>query len=61
MRQVDGSMPRDVNRGINAVKRFVRQQGIEGVHGTLIELVSCLPALYTAVEVRCLKQPPGIR
>ena len=54
-------MPRDVNRGINAVKRFVRQQGIEGVHGTLIELVSCLPALYTAVEVRCLKQPPGIR
>ena len=58
--QVDGSMPRDVNRGINAVKRFVRQQGIEGVHGTLIELVSCQPALYTAVEVRYPARTPTL-
>ena len=44
-------MPRDVHRGINSVKRFVRQHHIEGVHGTLIELIDCLPQLYTAVEV----------
>jgi hypothetical protein len=49
--QVDGSMPRDVNRGINSVRRLVRQHGITGVHGTLIELISCQPQLYTAVEV----------
>ena len=47
-------MPRDVHRGINSVKRFVRQHRIEGVHGTLIELIDCLPQLYTAVEVRPL-------
>lgn len=48
------SMPRDVNRGVNSVKRFVRQANIQGVHGTLIELIDCIPQLHTAVEVGSL-------
>lgn len=49
--QVDMSMPRDVSRGVNSVKRYVRQHDIRGVHGTLIELIECMPQLHTAVEV----------
>ena len=45
-------MPRDINRGINSIKRFVRQANIQGVHGTFIEIIDCIPQLRTAVEVR---------
>ena len=45
-------MPRDIARGIASVKRFVRQQSIKGVHGTLIELIECSNRLHTAIEVR---------
>ena len=44
-------MPRDIARGIASVKRFVRQQNIKGVHGTLIELIECSNRLHTAIEV----------
>lgn len=44
-------MPRDIARGIASVKRFVRQQSIKGVHGTLIELIECSNRLHTAIEV----------
>ncbi|CAL8464327.1 g3862 [Coccomyxa elongata] len=50
-KKVDMSMPRDINRGINSIKRFVRQANIQGVHGTLIEIIDCIPQLRTAVEV----------
>lgn len=49
--QVESSMPRDIARGIASVKRFVRQQNIKGVHGTLIELIECSNRLHTAIEV----------
>ena len=49
--QVESSMPRDIARGIASVKRFVRQQSIKGVHGTLIELIECSNRLHTAIEV----------
>ena len=44
-------MPRDIARGISSVKRFVRQHSIQGVYGTLIELIECTPRLHTAIEV----------
>lgn len=53
--QVESSMPRDIARGISAVKRFVRQHGIKGVYGTLIELIECTPRLHTAIEVPTLQ------
>lgn len=50
-------MPRDVSRGVNSVKRFVRQANMRGVHGTLIELIDVIPQLHTAVEARpCLSR-----
>ena len=47
---MESAAPREVTRGLNSVKRLVRQYQIKGVHGTLMELFSCPPALNTAVE-----------
>ena len=47
---MESAAPREVTRGLNSVKRLVRQYKIQGVHGTLMELFSCPPALNTAVE-----------
>lgn len=47
---MEAAAPRDVTRGLNSVKRLVSQHRIEGVHGTLMELFECPPALNTAVE-----------
>jgi structural maintenance of chromosome 3 (chondroitin sulfate proteoglycan 6) len=47
---MEAAAPRDVTRGLNSVKRLVAQHNIEGVHGTLMELFDCPPALNTAVE-----------
>ncbi|WPT12079.1 Structural maintenance of chromosomes protein 3 [Picochlorum sp. SENEW3] len=47
---MESAAPREVTRGLNSVKRLVRQHNIEGVYGTLMELFSCPSALNTAVE-----------
>lgn len=47
---MESAAPREVTRGLNSVKRLVRQYQIKGVHGTLMELFSCPSALNTAVE-----------
>ena len=47
---MEAAAPRDITRGLNSVKRAVAQHGIQGVHGTLMELFQCPPALNTAVE-----------
>ena len=55
-------MPRDIARGIASVKRFVRQQSIKGVHGTLIELIECsnrLPHCHRGAQ--SLEHSPGWR
>ena len=47
---MEAAAPRDVTRGLNSVKRLVREHGIDGVHGTVLELFECPHALNTAVE-----------
>lgn len=47
---MEAAAPRDVTRGLNSVKRLVREHGIKGVHGTVLELFECPSALNTAVE-----------
>lgn len=47
---MEAAAPRDVTRGLNSVKRLVAQHTMHGVHGTLMELFDCPPALNTAVE-----------
>ena len=48
---VEASASRDVHRGLAAVKRIAREHNIPGVHGVLIELVTAMPQLHTAVDV----------
>jgi structural maintenance of chromosome 3 (chondroitin sulfate proteoglycan 6) len=47
---MEAAAPRDITRGLNSVKRLAAQHKIGGVHGTLIELITCPAALNTAVE-----------
>ena len=47
---MESSAPREVTRGLNSVKRLVRQHKIEGVHGCLMERFQCQPNINTAVE-----------
>ena len=48
---VESSVARDVHRGLQSVRRITAEHNLHGVRGPLIELVSCLPQLHTAVEV----------
>ena len=48
---VESAVARDVHRGLQSVRRIVAEHNLRGVRGPLIELVSSLPQLHTAVEV----------
>ena len=48
---VEAAVARDVHRGLQSVRRIAAEHNFSGVRGPLIELVSCLPQLHTAVEV----------
>jgi len=49
---VESSVARDVHRGLQSVRRIVAEHNLgAGVRGPLIELITCLPQLHTAVEV----------
>jgi structural maintenance of chromosome 3 (chondroitin sulfate proteoglycan 6) len=49
-KQLEYSMARDLHRGLAAVQRIVRERGITGVHGPLIELMECDSRFNSAVE-----------
>lgn len=56
----------DIRHGIENAKRIVKQHNIQGVHGTLIELLDCMDSLHTAVEVEitsssqsCFRKTPA--
>lgn len=40
-----------INRGLNSVKRIVKEHRIPGVYGPIMELFKCSHQLFTAVEV----------
>lgn len=50
-RRLESAIARDINRGLTAVKKVTQDHNIQGVHGVLLELLSCKPNLHTAVEV----------
>jgi structural maintenance of chromosome 3 (chondroitin sulfate proteoglycan 6) len=41
----------DIRRGLNSVSRIIRDHGISGVIGPVLELVDCEEKFFTAVEV----------
>lgn len=49
-RNLEHAVARDINRGLANVKRIVKEKGIRGVHGALIELFDCNDKFNTAVE-----------
>jgi len=49
-KQLEFSMPRDLQRGMAAVQRIVREHNIEGVHGPLIELMETDERFHNAIE-----------
>lgn len=50
-KQLEYSVARDINRGLASVDRIVKEKGIQGVYGTVIELFDCDEQFFTAVEV----------
>jgi structural maintenance of chromosome 3 (chondroitin sulfate proteoglycan 6) len=50
-RALETSVTRDVSLGIEAVRRIVIENRLQGVHGPLIELISTKPEFATAVQV----------
>ncbi|XP_046850172.1 structural maintenance of chromosomes protein 3-like isoform X2 [Xenia sp. Carnegie-2017] len=50
-RVLRSSVSKAILNGIESVKTIVRDEGIQGYHGPLIENFTCLPRFYTAVEV----------
>ncbi|CAL5049378.1 unnamed protein product [Urochloa decumbens] len=48
---LEHAMPRDIRRGLDAVSRTIKERGITGVIGPVLELVDCKEDFYTAVEV----------
>lgn len=49
-KQLEFSMPRDLQRGMAAVQRIVKEHNIEGVHGPLIELMETDERFHSAIE-----------
>ena len=49
-KQLEFSMPRDLQRGMAAVQRIVKEHKIEGVHGPLIELMQTDERFHAAIE-----------
>jgi len=49
-KQLEFSMPRDLQRGMAAVQRIVKEHNIDGVHGPLIELMETDERFHNAIE-----------
>lgn len=49
-KQLEFTMPRDLQRGMAAVQRIVKEHNIEGVHGPLIELMETDERFHAAIE-----------
>ena len=52
-RQVEGTMAWEVRRGLDGMRKVVRENCIQGVHGVLIDLMDVMASLHCAVEVAC--------
>lgn len=50
-KQLEKSMPSDLKRSLEMCKKIVKEHRIEGVYGTVGELISCREQYFTAVEV----------
>eukprot|EP00958_Prasinococcus_capsulatus_P027003 scaffold5150_cov376-Prasinococcus_capsulatus_cf.AAC.13 len=50
-RQLEQAVPRDINRGLRSVRKICEDHDIQGVYGTLLELLECDDRFNTAVEV----------
>ena len=55
-KQLEFTMPRELFRGLSAVQRIVKDHGIKGVHGPLIELMECDERFFAAVEAAATNQ-----
>ncbi|AQK89008.1 Structural maintenance of chromosomes protein 3 [Zea mays] len=50
-KSLDQATPGDIRRGLNSVSRIIKDHGITGVFGPVLELVDCEEKFFTAVEV----------
>ncbi|CAN6356403.1 unnamed protein product [Urochloa humidicola] len=50
-KSLDHATPGDIRRGLNSVSRIIKDHGISGVFGPVLELVDCEEKFFTAVEV----------
>ncbi|KAL9238676.1 hypothetical protein vseg_013066 [Gypsophila vaccaria] len=50
-KNLDQATPGDIRRGLSSVRRIIREYGIGGVSGPVIELLECDERFFTAVEV----------
>eukprot|EP00899_Mesostigma_viride_P022420 jgi/Mesvir1/3362/Mv04256-RA.1 len=49
-KSLDMAASPEVNRSLRAARDIIRKYNIQGVHGTLLELMDCNPRFYTAVD-----------
>lgn len=50
-KNLDHAIPGDIRRGLNSVRRIVKEYKITGVFGPIVELLDCDEKFFTAVEV----------
>ncbi|KAL6851888.1 hypothetical protein ACP4OV_002998 [Aristida adscensionis] len=50
-KSLDQATPGEIRRGLNSVSRIIRDHGISGVFGPVLELIDCEEKFFTAVEV----------
>ncbi|XP_066360671.1 structural maintenance of chromosomes protein 3-like isoform X2 [Miscanthus floridulus] len=50
-KSLDHATPGDIRRGLNSVNTIIKDYGISGVFGPVLELVDCEEKFFTAVEV----------
>ena len=43
----------EIRRGLDGMRKVVRENRIQGVHGVLIDLMDVMTSLHCAVEVAC--------
>lgn len=48
---LERTMAFDISKGLMGMRRVIKEHKIEGVHGTLIDLIDCVPQLTVAAEV----------
>ncbi|KAL6888770.1 hypothetical protein ACP4OV_009796 [Aristida adscensionis] len=49
-KSLDQATPGEIRRGLNSVSRIIRDHGISGVFGPVLELIDCEEKFFTAVE-----------